>query len=308
MLQNFTTKAANRVERSRQWCALTRADFVEFEDDCQASIRGGDFGRLRICLVSMGRHRAVQGKLAEQPETKPTLKFLFQEEGVATIRQAGIEHDLQAGQWCVLRKDIHFEIEAPAHSRQLCITIPCGVVPNPRRGIGWWRRPRNFLRGPAQILHASASASVLSGGSLSQEDCEDLGGQIARMIHITIRAEHADEVLDVREARRRAILEFIDRKLDDPELGVGMIAREFNCSSRTIHKLFEGEASTIARTIWDRRLERCREEMIDAAVANRSITEIAHFWGFSDSQHFSRAFKLRFGATPRDYRAYHSLH
>jgi AraC-like DNA-binding protein len=114
--------------------------------------------------------------------------------------------------------------------------------------------------------------------------------------------------MDVREGRRRAIFEHIDRNLADPELGIGSIARAFGISSRTIHKLFEGEAQTAARLIWDRRLERCREEMADPAMASRSITEIAHLWGFSDSQHFSRAFKQRFGVTPRDYRNLFAMH
>lgn len=65
---------------------------------------------------------------------------------------------------------------------------------------------------------------------------------------------------------------------------------------------------TVVRVIWDRRLERCREEIADPAMALRSITEIAHDWAFSDSQHFSRAFKQRFGMTPREYRNLHAMH
>jgi AraC-like DNA-binding protein len=309
MIQNFTTKAANRLERSRQWCSLTKAERIEFEDDREASIRGGQFGHLRLFLVSMGSHRVVQSHAARNAPAEPTLKFLFQEDGSALVRQGGREHLIQAGQWCALRKDIHFEMDAPAHSRQLCITLPCGVVPNPGRGIDWWRKPRNFLRGPAQILHASATATVLAGGMLSEDDCELLGLQLAQMIDMTLRTEDNCPVLrDLREERRRAILEYIDRNLADPELGVTGIARAFDCSSRTIHKLFEGEAHTVGRAIWERRLERCRDELIDPAIARSSITEIAHLWGFSDSQHFSRAFRHRFGMTPREYRSLHMLH
>ncbi len=308
MLQTFTTRAQSRVERSRQWRAATLAEHVEFEDDRQASLRGGAFGSLMLCIVSMGRHRAVQSFPAEGHRAIAAIRFLFQEEGSATIRQGGIANDIHAGQWCALRTDIPFTVEAPDHSRQLTITMPCAILSPPRKPVGWWRQPRGFARGPAQILHASACASVMAGNSLSDADRDQIGGQLAMLAEMTVRAGDAAPEADLRESRRRAILDYVDRNLADPDLGVGGIARAFGFSSRTVHKLFEGEAQTVARLIWDRRLERCREDMADPAMSARSITEIAHLWGFSDSQHFSRAFKQRFGLTPRDYRNLFALH
>lgn len=307
MLQTFTTRASTRLERSRQWFARTKAHQVEFKDDREASMRGGEFGPLRLCLVSMGRHRVTQ--LDDNTQLlAPALKFLFQEEGSAIIRQAGRTHQLEAGQWCALRKDMPFELEAPEHARQLAITLPCSALAGPRRDPVWWRQARTFLRGPSQILHASTAASIMTAGNLSVTERDLLGRQLTELIEMTIHASDMDPLPDIREERRRGILAFIDRHLADPELGVTRIAREFGISSRSIHKLFEGEAHTVARAIWDRRLERCRDEMVDPSLTTRSITEIAHLWGFSDSQHFSRAFKQRFGVTPRDYRNLFSLH
>lgn len=308
MLQSFTTRAQSRLERSRQWRAATAAEHVEFEDDRQASFRSGRFGPLTLCIVSTGRYRWVQSGRDAQPPQSPALEFLFQEEGRAMIHQGGRSHMLHAGQWCALRRDVAFGIDTPVHARQLAIAVPCAVLPGPRKGTDWWRQPRSFLRGPAQVLHASASACVMSGNSLSEDERTQLGGQIAMLVEMTVRAEDMAPAVDIREGRRRAILEHIDRTLADADLSVAGIARAFGISSRTLHKLFEGEAQTVARLIWERRLERCREEMADPAMAARSITEIAHLWGFSDSQHFSRAFKQRFGMTPRDYRNLFALH
>jgi AraC-like DNA-binding protein len=38
-------------------------------------------------------------------------------------------------------------------------------------------------------------------------------------------------------------------------------------------------------------------------LCNRTITEIAFGWGFSDAAHFSRIFRARFGCAPRELRA-----
>ncbi len=308
MLRTFTTRAASRAERSRQWCAITQAPHIAFEDDREASMRGGEFGRLRLCIVSMGRHHVVELAGADGARKAPTIKLLFQEEGSATISQGGHANQIHAGQWCALRKDIPFTMDAPDQSRQLAITVPCELLPAPRWSVDWWRQPRSYLRGPAQILHASASASIMTGNILSPRDCAQLGEQLSPLVEMTIRAGDPGALPDVKESRRRAILEFVDRNLADPALGIALIGQEFGMSSRTIHKLFEGEAHTVARAIWDLRLERCRDEMADPSLAGRSITEIAHLWGFSDSQHFSRAFKQRFGMTPREYRNLHSVH
>ncbi len=310
MFQRFTTKASTRLERSRQWRAFTKAQQVEFGDDHEASISGGDFGAVRLCVASLGQHRVMLCARGANAAAGPALEFLFQEEGCATIDQCGRASTIQPGQWCAVRRDMPFVIDAPGRSRQLAITVPCGLVPapRPRRGVDWWRQPRSFLRGPAQILHASASATVMTGHNLSAADCSQIGGQIALLVDMTVRASDRGPLPDVQEGRRRAILEFIDRNLADVELGVTTIARAFNLSPRSIHKLFEGETRTVARTIWERRLECCRDLMVDPSLAARSITEIAHRWGFNDSQHFSRVFKQRFGMTPRDYRRIFALH
>jgi len=301
MLQTFTTRAATRLERSRQWCARTQAHHVEFNDDREASLRGGEFGEMRLCIVSMGRHRVVQSQQAAQL-LRPTLKVLLQEEGTAIIRQADSVHRLEPGEWCALRKDLPFELEAPDHARQLAITLPCELLPHSGRDSEWWRKGRSFLRGPGQVLHACASAAIMTAGHLDPAQRRQIGQQLTGLLQMTIAAGEVGPLPDVREERRRAILGFIDRHLDDPELSVARIAHAFGLSTRSVHKLFEGEAHTVARAIWDRRLERCRDEMVDPSLAGRSITEIAHLWGFSDSQHFSRAFKQRFGLPPRLYR------
>jgi len=50
------------------------------------------------------------------------------------------------------------------------------------------------------------------------------------------------------------------------------------------------------------RLERCRRDLLDPAHAARHISDIAFAWGFNDLAHFSRIFKQRFGASPREWR------
>lgn len=305
---NFTTRASSRLERSQQWCNLTRADRVEIDDDRESSMRAVDLGELRLCMVSMGRHRVGAGRAAQAPSLPPLVKYVFQEEGSARILQHGGAIELSPGQWCGLRKDEPYVIEASGHSRQLTLSTSSQFLRDPRRALEPWRAAYSYHRGASHILHAAASAAVVSGGSLSSADAARIGFNLIDLLEIALTTGNQLELPDIRAERRHAALDFVDRNLADPGLDVASIAEALGCSSRTIHKLFEGEARTVAREIWDRRLERCRRELVDPAMARRSITEIAHDWGFSDSQHFSRAFKHRFGSTPREYRSFALVH
>ncbi len=91
--------------------------------------------------------------------------------------------------------------------------------------------------------------------------------------------------------------------LDNPELGPLSIAEALGISVRTLHKLYAQRNTTVSRRILERRLERCRSDLI--IDPNASITEIAFRWGFKDTAHFSHAFRRQYSETARAYRNKH---
>ena len=50
------------------------------------------------------------------------------------------------------------------------------------------------------------------------------------------------------------------------------------------------------------RLDRCRRDLVDPALADQTILEIASRWGLTGPQHFSRLFRATYGCSPSDYR------
>src|SRR5207245_7988642 len=61
---------------------------------------------------------------------------------------------------------------------------------------------------------------------------------------------------------------------------------------------------SVADWIRERRLRQCHSDLSDPHLRRKSITEIAFFWGFNDSAHFSRSFKEKFGICPRVFRTH----
>jgi acetamidase/formamidase/AraC-like DNA-binding protein len=94
----------------------------------------------------------------------------------------------------------------------------------------------------------------------------------------------------------------IERKLDDPDLTPVRVAALEGISERYLQKLFEGSGSSFTHYLRERRLQRTSAELSNSAQAHHSISEIAFRNGFNDSAHFSRAFRHRFGLSPREFR------
>jgi len=81
------------------------------------------------------------------------------------------------------------------------------------------------------------------------------------------------------------------------------IAAACQLSVRHLNRLFAGEGTSLMAHVWERRLTRCHRDLASPTMRGRSITEIAFAAGFLDLSHFSRAYRARYGCSPRDARA-----
>jgi AraC family transcriptional regulator, positive regulator of tynA and feaB len=99
------------------------------------------------------------------------------------------------------------------------------------------------------------------------------------------------------------IQSFIETHLTEPTTGPAEIAGAVGISVRHLHRLFSLRGHTVGDWIRWRRLLQCRRDLADPRLRERTITEIAFFWGFSDSAHFSRCFRTQFGMCPRVFRS-----
>ncbi|HEX4246826.1 MAG TPA: helix-turn-helix domain-containing protein [Pseudonocardia sp.] len=80
------------------------------------------------------------------------------------------------------------------------------------------------------------------------------------------------------------------------------LAAALHTSVSTLHRAFADEPYTISEWIWAQRLDGVRADLCNPALRARTLTDLAFSWGFVDASHFSRAFKARFGCSPRELR------
>jgi AraC-like DNA-binding protein len=95
---------------------------------------------------------------------------------------------------------------------------------------------------------------------------------------------------------------YILAHLRDPDLSMPRTATAIGISPRYASDLMASEQTSFRSYVQVQRLERCKRDLSDPTQATRHISDIAFAWGFNDLAHFSRIFKQRFGASPREWR------
>lgn len=122
----------------------------------------------------------------------------------------------------------------------------------------------------------------------------------------TLFASILDASADTRDPHQQLLQHvygYIDDHLGSTDLSPGSIASAHYISTRHLHSLFRQADTTVSTWIRERRLERCRADLLDPGHALLPIAAIAARWGFADAAHFSRVFKNAYGISPSELRA-----
>ncbi|MBV6635963.1 MAG: helix-turn-helix domain-containing protein [Mameliella sp.] len=266
-------------------------------------IDAGMVGEVRLTHVRAAaqRVRRTQTSIAHCPEDK--LLFSIQKAGRCNVVQDGRVAALTPGDFALYDTTRPYELIFDEDFSQYVVALP-GSVLRPHllapEGLTARRIPGASSIGRA-VLNAIESVAL---------NDEDLETDMARPMEEALRGLLAAGVLSLPgacampgktagSARRAMIKAYALRHLRDPDLGVGSIAAAHGVDASTIHRAFDPEEETLSRWIWGQRLENALRDLRDPVQARRTLTDIAFSWGFNDMAHFSRAFKARFGQSPR---------
>jgi len=110
--------------------------------------------------------------------------------------------------------------------------------------------------------------------------------------------EHEPENLHLARARAH-----LAAHLADPDLDPASVAAACAISVSYLHKLFAEEGTSVAATIREQRLQHAWEDLRRTDLAHLGVGAIGARWGMPDPAAFSRAFRTRFGCSPREHRS-----
>jgi AraC-like DNA-binding protein len=125
---------------------------------------------------------------------------------------------------------------------------------------------------------------------------------LGRAIVELVRSLYLDGATAAPEGHLARAQAHIEAHIGDPGLTPEAVARAVFVSPRYLYRLFADEGLVPGAWIRERRLARCRADLLDPAHAHELVGEIAARHGFVSAAHFSRSFRARYGCSPTELR------
>lgn len=307
----FDTRHEEPAHRAASWGVVNHGYFGDLGVECleqapfDADFAVYEVGPLRMYRIGAPAHRVWRDGTVRELPSDGFYKLVLQLAGHAQICQHERAFELRPGDWSLYDPQAPYSITNFERAELMVVQLP-------RREFKGFKVPN---------LHTSAAhTSALQGlsavfGSFLRSLAEQLPtlpdavGQPVSETTIGLLASTlaADQQANDSPATLPGVLKLrvkqhVQAHLSESDLTIERIASDLRCSKRYLHRIFEGEAFSLDRYIWQSRLERCRAALASPAAASRSISEIAFAWGFNSSPHFCRLFKSQYGVAPREYR------
>lgn len=229
---------------------------------------------------------------------------ITQLEGVRRYYQEGTRTVLQPGDTTLLDSGRPWSSDCAGRCSRLYLRVPIWLMQDRLRLSALPALPRISLatRMGATLFRLLTSLFRQAEVFTADEAAFALNAYLEVLASCLVGDNLATPVVPLQNRLGQRIEGFIQDNLTDPALGPAAIAEAVGISVRHLHRLFSARGRRVSDWIREQRLERCSADFADRRFSAKNITEIAFSWGFSDSAHFSRCFKLRFGVSPREFR------
>lgn len=271
------------------------------------SIRSHRLARLAIYLSESDPFTVNRRSQDIENDSAFDYLVLVQLEGSAEIEQKKSRFQVSPDSLAIIPGGLPYRLSFLESGKRLLLRIPLGVFHE--RVLG--RQIRDFgahvFSGPGlvQITIDLLKSLVLQTSGLSETEqftvAEVTLDLIAAVVHASTDFEK-NQHGSAQVARMSRILSYLEEHFADHDLTPAKVAEANAVSTRHLHNLFRHSGLTVNRWIWERRLKAAREDLLNPALADLNITDIAYRRGFNDSAHFSRTFKSRFNISPSQLR------
>jgi AraC-like DNA-binding protein len=248
-------------------------------------------------------------RTARQIERGPTEEVFLclQLSGSCHVFQDGRDATIADGDFCLVDTARSYTFRYPSdRSSQLVLKIPRSHMA---------ARIANLAALTAVTVRNTMPLGGLASGfiqmlpgrqhGLSGMEATQIANQAVDLAALALSERANLEGVNVSSVASIALLrlrQVVEARISDPSARCAEVAASASMSVRNANRLLAKEGTSLERYILRRRLEKCRDDLLDPAQDSRSTSEIAYSWGFMDAAHFSRSFKAAFGTPPSEFR------
>ncbi|NMO93069.1 helix-turn-helix domain-containing protein [Actinomycetospora sp. TBRC 11914] len=294
------------------WYEACTGTFVGVEVDAtsgeplEGSVRAHDLGELVVGEIDASPQRMIRTPRLIDRADQQYLLLTMPGRGSGCVAQAGRRALVRPGDAALVESHRPFELGFDEAFDLWVFAFPRDLVRLGERDRARLSARRVDLRSGLAGVAGRALLDLARHGEQLGDPSD--GGALALANDLLTTLLHVPLAEDRRlaDALHRTlplrIRDHVNQRLADPALSPARVAAAFGISVRYLHKLFEGEDVTVAHYIRERRLERCRLRLLDPRYSHQSIATLAFEAGFGDLSGFNRAFRARYGLSPRTLR------
>jgi len=312
----MTTAALSPRHRAEAVRALVWESVVQVEIDhhepperIAVDLRLGGLGSLAVCAVQATATTVRRTNRLARRDDDPPLFLGLQMSGTSMVVQAGREAVLRPGQFALYDTAAAYSLLFPDGMDAVFFRLPrtaLGVSTHQMRdstAITFGSDSPIAELTSAYLTRLAVTGTLPYGrhGVLIAEPTIDL-------IRATIAAHFDDEELRTAAAAGTLpfqIMSYLREHLTDPDLTPAAVAAAHHISPRYLYQVLARCGVRFGEWVRRNRLEGARRDLTNPAHGSATISAIARRWAFTDSTHFSKAFKQKYGLSPRDWRAHH---
>lgn len=309
----FSTQRIHRRDKFDYWHSVACKQIVDHDSrpearlSFDAEIELGTLGNLELILFNNSPMQ-ISHTAAHASRIKSDHLFVCRQlSGSVLLEQETREIALDAGSMVLLDPLLPYGGKFLQDSKMLVVKVPRREL---EARLGKIRNMVTRLINPARAEDRLTSAVIEMlpplASQVSSISDQLVGNHVLDLIAMSLAK--AVEGARPRVSHSKALLLLkmraaVDASLSDPSLCPQTVADRVGISVRYANEVLEEHNTSLARLILARRLARCRCALEDPAQANRTVSEIAFSWGFSDLTHFGRRFKQAYQILPREARA-----
>jgi AraC-like DNA-binding protein len=313
MKMQISTGGTSAPDRVAFWADLVCAHLVEVE--CNSVVDPTNFSgsvtkmslpQIEIAKIHAGGQIVRRTSRLLREAERGVVLINIQRSGSSRLRQSGRDALLNAGDLAIYSSDSPYELAFESDFDQTVLMFSKHALPSLRDNLD--RMGAIAVRGTdtsTRFLTSLADAVFDAGDDLHPELTNALQQTLFQSIlAATARLPQRESAtISLAQHHLARIRQYACNNLSDPQLSVARIAKGVGLSPSHVHRLMAGEPQTLMEWVSEKRLLSCQMDLAASWSASESISQIAFRYGFIDMSHFSRAYRRRFGMSPRESRA-----
>jgi AraC-like DNA-binding protein len=269
-----------------------------------ATVELGGVGPVTLARLRCTSHTVARERRSMTSSDRDLFKAVLALDGHLSVSQGGSRGRVRPGELVLFDTVRPYSIAVTG----CCDVVIVGV---PRPMLGASVEPLSRRAGVPAPLDTGTRGLVAAFFRSLGEGIQDLPGARGRhfadgIVSLLAAAfiEASPEQVDVGSDLADRVLAYAQANLGDPNLSVISVARAHGISPRHVHNLCASRGLTFSSWVRHERLSRIRRDLLDPALARRSVAAIAARWGLHSPSNLGRLLKAEFGQTATGIRRF----